>query len=67
MNALSLLRAGHDTAEIATIMGFSHESQAYNALSACRKEEHARNTGSAFVIPAYPHRLKKLPYAGKEA
>lgn len=61
MTALELFRSGMDTMQIAEHLGVE-EWQAYRMLSAARREEHARLTGSR-MQPATCRPEQKKPRA----
>ncbi|MGN7959150.1 hypothetical protein [Agrobacterium radiobacter] len=63
-NALTLLRAGYDTAEIAEILKTT-EAKVYNDASRLREEERKAKF-RAFTYHRKEESRGKIPYAGRE-
>lgn len=63
-NALTLLRDGYDTAEIAEILKTT-EAKAYNEITRLREEERKAKY-KAFTFCTKEESRGKIPYAGRE-
>lgn len=63
-NALTLLRAGYDTSEIAEILKTT-EAKAYNEITRLREEERKARY-RAFTFCTKEESRGKIPYAGRE-
>lgn len=63
-NALTLLRDGYDTAEIAEILKTT-EAKAYNEITRLREQERKARY-KAFTFCTKEESRGKIPYAGRE-
>lgn len=63
-NALTLLRSGYDTSEIADILKTT-EAKAYNEIARLREDER-RARFKAFTFCTKEESRGKIPYAGRE-
>lgn len=63
-NALTLLRAGYDTTEIAQFLGTT-EAKAYNEIGRLREQERKAKI-KAFTFHPKAEQRGKIPYAGRE-